>query len=238
MSTSRLRLRRAGRRRLHCMGKRIYGQEEPLQVISLKEAKEQGRKYYHTGKPCPKGHLAWRLVSSYVCTECRRQINAGWYEKEKDYYAEASKRHFQENREYHRTRRREYYLEHRERILAQAKDYRETEEGAAYTRAQAVLKNAARKQATPPWSDLSAIESIYRKARRLEKSTGLTLRVDHYYPIKGKTVCGLHVPENLRIITKEENHAKLNKHPENWEREKEERHLSYPSFELPKKRRK
>jgi len=33
--------------------------------------------------------------------------------------------------------------------------------------------------------------------------TGTDYQVDHYYPIMGKLCSGLHVPENMRIITGE-----------------------------------
>ena len=38
----------------------------------------------------------------------------------------------------------------------------------------------------------------------------------HYYPINGKAVCGLHVAENLQVITKQENLDKGDKHPDDF----------------------
>lgn len=73
--------------------------------------------------------------------------------------------------------------------------------------------NAKKKSAYPKWlkdSDISKIKSIYKMCRNISKKTGIPHQVDHIVPITSKLVCGLHVPWNLRIITKEENIKKGN----------------------------
>ena len=44
-----------------------------MKIISRKEAKEQGLKYYFTGKPCGRGHIVKRSVSNYKCWQCRKE---------------------------------------------------------------------------------------------------------------------------------------------------------------------
>lgn len=73
---------------------------------------------------------------------------------------------------------------------------------------------AAKLRATPAWADKEKIEAIYRIAAEMTSSTGIRHEVDHYYPLRGKTVCGLHCHENLRVITRSENARKKNKMPE------------------------
>jgi hypothetical protein len=43
-----------------------------MKIISRKDAKAQGLKRYHTGKPCKHGHVAERLVSNATCIDCLR----------------------------------------------------------------------------------------------------------------------------------------------------------------------
>lgn len=59
--------------------------------------------------------------------------------------------------------------------------------------------------AIPSWADKKEITRIYLDAKRITKETGVEHHVDHVIPLRGKTVCGLHVESNLQIITKEAN---------------------------------
>jgi hypothetical protein len=70
----------------------------------------------------------------------------------------------------------------------------------------------ARLQATPKWVDFDKIEAIYNECRAKNKKARRKLyQVDHVIPLRGKTVCGLHVHNNLQIITKKANREKSNK---------------------------
>lgn len=65
-------------------------------------------------------------------------------------------------------------------------------------------------RATPQWSDRSAIKRIYNECSQLTKSTGKKFHVDHVLPLRSDIVCGLHVPNNLEIISERKNIAKKN----------------------------
>lgn len=67
--------------------------------------------------------------------------------------------------------------------------------------------------ATPVWRDRAAIRVIYEEARRLTAETGIQHHVDHFYPLQGDLCCGLHVHQNLRIMTASANCSKHKKHP-------------------------
>lgn len=73
-------------------------------------------------------------------------------------------------------------------------------------------RRAAKLNRTPPWSDLDAMRAIYAQARRMTVETGIPHHVDHVIPLQGKLVSGLHVPNNLQILTGSENSKKRNRY--------------------------
>ena len=87
---------------------------------------------------------------------------------------------------------------------------RNLEVGCAKTQAYQARKS----QALPPWltqEDLSKMKSVYKMCRSVGKKTGTKHQVDHIVPLNGETVCGLHVPWNLQILSAYENRTKSNK---------------------------
>ena len=53
--------------------------------------------------------------------------------------------------------------------------------------------------------------AVYKKCQNINKNSNTKHHVDHIIPLRGKNVCGLHVPWNLQIITAEENLRKGNR---------------------------
>jgi hypothetical protein len=63
---------------------------------------------------------------------------------------------------------------------------------------------ARKMRATPPWLTAEHWEDI----RKIYASCPPGHDVDHIVPLQGRSVCGLHVPWNLRVLTRDENNRR------------------------------
>lgn len=106
--------------------------------------------------------------------------------------------------------RRDYYRHYRadpikrQRLDELAADYRKTDKGKAIARCSAASRrHLIRKQ---------EIAKLYKKEiQQIYFDCPDGMVVDHEVPIKGKTVCGLHVPWNMQYLTPSQNSQKNNK---------------------------
>jgi 5-methylcytosine-specific restriction endonuclease McrA len=84
------------------------------------------------------------------------------------------------------------------------------EEMTAYYNSANAARQRRTKIATPIWVNLDKIKELYLLAAKLTSETGVIHEVDHIVPITHKLVCGLHVAENLQVLTRDDNRKKYN----------------------------
>ena len=182
-----------------------------------KEAQALGLKFYFTGEPCKRGHIAPRKTKG-ACVECLKED----WQKANVTRAEYFREYNQSERGLEAKRR--YYEENRETVIARAArrpdeakrryQQKHKDENPDYYKALTNQRRKRFKNATPPWltaEHRKKIREKYLLAAEITKETGVPYVVDHMVPLHGETVCGLHVPWNLKVMTREENLAKSNK---------------------------
>lgn len=98
------------------------------------------------------------------------------------------------------------------KVLANTKEYREANPG--WMASQCAKRRTRKLCATPSWVGLDEqwlIDEAYKLAALRSALFGFKWHVDHIVPLQGKSVCGLHVVENLQVIPWVDNVRKHNK---------------------------
>lgn len=180
-----------------------------MRYISRKEAKDAGGKRYFTGKACPRGHIAERFVSNGGCYECLIANSGAWFAANVEGRRAQRHSYRAENSDKLRAHGRAYYAANHEECRSRHRAWKKvnSEKNCAAQRA----REARKLNAMPAWACKRAITNIYAESNRLTTDTGVEHHVDHVIPLKHPLVCGLHVENNLQILTAKENMHKHNR---------------------------
>lgn len=173
-----------------------------MDIISRQQAINSNLVQYFTGKPCKHGHITPRFTSSRICLGCNRIRSKKYHKENPEKSAEISKDWVRNNRERLREYQRQYYQDNQQSIVARKAAWKSLNPHVA--RHNSALRRARMLQATPSWADISLIRQFYYSCPE-------GYHVDHIIPLKGETVCGLHVINNLQYLPELENMSKGNK---------------------------
>jgi 5-methylcytosine-specific restriction endonuclease McrA len=178
-----------------------------------KEAVAAGAKFYFTGEPCVRGHVALRKTKG-SCLDCVKEDWAVDNERRKgkpktEAAVAAGRRYYEKNREAVIARAAARPAAEKRRNRAEYKD-----RNVDVVRADTSVRKRRHREATPTWltkEERLRMRELYVQARKMTELTRERYVVDHIVPLRGEFVCGLHVPWNLRVITQDENLKKSNK---------------------------
>jgi|SRR2546423_2525570 len=179
-----------------------------MDKLSHFEARARGLARYFTGESCSRGHICERTTAKSDCIEClsiRRKVWAGNYP---DKIRESRRKYAEANRTFLNARSAVYRRRNPEKVRAAVQAWRERHP--ARTTALRMNRIAAQLQRTPPWADLTAIGAMYERAALMSKGS-IQYQVDHIIPLQGRKVSGLHIAENLQILSASANHRKNNR---------------------------
>jgi hypothetical protein len=168
-----------------------------------------------------------RVIWNGTCRECykiKSRANAKKWRNENPEAAKAIKLRYSKSGR-RQQRANERYKENPQPLLDNHKRWRQKPEVSQRLREKAlewkknnraratanqIMRQISISLATPTWVNREEFFPYYVEAERLSMSTGTKYHVDHIVPLKGKTVCGLHVPWNLQVIPAIENVRKSN----------------------------
>ena len=185
-------------------------------------------------KQCSSCKLELNLSMFYTHKRCKFGRRATCKSCDKDYRIKNKERHSQYSKEYKQKNKEliaqkrkirhelaseerklqikqrcsEYYFENKKHLQEKSKEWvanNRHKMNAIYAKYK-----AKKIKATPKWANLSRIECYYSVANMLNQEKLDVWEVDHIIPLQGKKVCGLHVHNNLRVITRAENRSKGN----------------------------
>lgn len=143
-----------------------------------------------------------------VCRVCKIAYRSAWQKTNKDRVADIGKKSRLKHAKKRSAATIAWQKLNKEKCVA--KQIAWCKKNPGKVNARCVKRYLAKKLRIPKWAGLKAIQAIYIEASELTQATGIKHHVDHIVPLQGKLVSGLHVQNNLQILTAIQNILKSN----------------------------
>lgn len=209
---------RAKNREKIAAAKKLWGQSEVKKAYDKQWAKdhpERSREIKSAWKARnPNADREYRANNEARCKESRARLyernreaaiayTKAWVAANKGYVKASSAAAYAANPEPRKLATRQWKAANPER--ARQADTRWRKEHPLQVKLHKAARRARVRTATPSWADKQAIRDVYLEADHMQ------LHVDHVIPLKHPLVCGLHVWDNLQLLSRSENARKSNK---------------------------
>jgi hypothetical protein len=149
------------------------------------------------------------------CTKCSTEKSLDlFYSKQSSNWCKACHKNYRDSRKEKVSElSKNWNCKNKERASLTRKIWKQKNK--SLNRAYSLNRLAKKKQRVPSWFgelDELVMKEAHDLAFRRGKITGVKWAVDHIIPMNGKLVSGLHIHNNIQVITASENCKKHNKY--------------------------
>lgn len=151
---------------------------------------------FSTAPTCKDGHRNY-------CKSCQKKTKDAWRALHKEHHNEKGREWRKNNPEKAKEFKTNWIIKNPDYMKTYHREYRRANK--LLTNINTSMRRKRVRQATPIWADKETIKDFYMEAQYFN------LQVDHIVPLIHEAVCGLHVPDNMQLLSLSENARKGNR---------------------------